>query len=366
MPETDIVNTVSDSTAPTHVQNPEAVILPPQANEVIEVIPYPVDTVAVWRPKRVEKIDTFYISAFDFPTTVMDTSYLDSCLDQERVSTPDALASAVHVPVSAEELAYDSIFAKLTDVCDTTFCVANGQVTESAKEKYVGFEGIPKVECLQNQFWFAPLLFAVFFCYGLIFALRSKSVLRDTKEFFSLKHYSSASAEFSNEQKVQYRFALNVLSVVSISIFIVQAFPACFPKVGPRSYLLAVALCALLSAAYVVFKQITAAYLGYVFFNKYVRREWSHRFLYLWGALGMVLFPVSLCLSFGPVGVARTLLHVGIGAACLAEFLLVLYDIVRFFRFRFSILYLILYLCTLEFLPLAALLFGYYNAIATV
>lgn len=72
MPETDIVNTRSDSS--THqVQNPELEVLPPQANEVVEVVPYPVDTVAVWRPKRIEKIDTFYISAYDFPATVMSS-----------------------------------------------------------------------------------------------------------------------------------------------------------------------------------------------------------------------------------------------------------------------------------------------------
>lgn len=364
MPETDIVNTRSDSS--THqVQNPELEVLPPQANEVVEVVPYPVDTVAVWRPKRIEKIDTFYISAYDFPATVMDTTYLDSCLAYERVAAPDQLVPPEHIPVSAEELAYDSIFAKLTSVSDTTIVRAE-QVTVSAKDQYVGFEGIPKVECIQNQFWFAPLLFAIFFCYGLVFALRSKSVARDAKEFFSLKRHSSASAEFSNEQKVQYRFVLNVLAMVNISVFVVLALHSYMSKLGPRSYLMAVLACFALSAAYVLFKQFTAVYLAFVFFDKYVRREWSHSFLYLWGALGMVLFPVILCLSFGPVNVTQTLLYVGVGAACLAELLLIVYDIVRFFRFRFSILYLILYLCTLEFLPLAALLFGYYNAIATV
>ncbi|MCQ2208378.1 MAG: DUF4271 domain-containing protein [Paludibacteraceae bacterium] len=368
MPETDIVQTVSDSTVRQHPvapQNVESLVLPPKENEVIEAVPYPTDTVVVWRPKRIEKVDTFYISAFDFPETVMDTTYLDSCLKEESVTAPECLLPPVHVPVSAEELAYDSIFAKLTSVSDTTF-VSGGLVTSvSAKDQYVGFEGIPKVECLQNQFWFAPLLFAFFFCYGLVFALRSKSVVRDTKEFFSLNRYSSSS-EYSNEQKTQYRFALNALAVANISVFVVLALHSYYPKLGPKSYLMAVAVCVALSAGYVIFKQLTSAYLAFVFFNSNVRREWSHAFLYLWGMLGMVLFPVNLCLSFGPVSVSQPLLYFGFGVACLTEFLIIVYDIARFFGHKFSILYLFLYLCTLEFLPLAALLFGYYNAIATV
>lgn len=367
MPETDIVNTVSDSSTrhnPVVSQNPESVVLPPKENEAVEVVPYPVDTVAVWRPKRIEKVDTFYFSAFDYPATVMDTTFLDTMLAQESVLAPEMLTPPIHVPVSAEEMAYDSIFAKITNVSDTTF-VGKDLVTLTPKDQYVGFEGIPKAECLQNQFWFAPLLFAVFFCYGLVFALRSKSVVRDTKEFFSLNRHQSSS-EFSTEQKKQYRFALNVLAITNISVFVVLALHSFYPTLGPRSYLVAVVACILMSAAYVIFKQLTALYLAYVFFNQHIRRKWSHTFLYLWGMLGMILFPIVLCLSFGPVAISQALFYVGIGAACLAEFLLVTYDIVRFFRYKFSILYLILYLCTLEFLPLAALLLGYYNAIATV
>lgn len=371
MPETDIEiqqqKTTDSVVAPTPavVETVTESVVPDSTFLVAETaIPVPTDTVAEWRPVRKQRVDTCYISAFDFPKSAMDTTYLDSCLREEMVSAPDVLLNPPHVPVSAEELAYDSIFARLTNVSDTIFVGSNDRRV-SVKEIYKGFDGISHNNTLHGQFWFLPLMFVLFFGYGMVFSMRSKSLSRDAKDFFS-NHGNRATSSHPGEQKTSYRFAVNMLGVLSLAMFSLQSFILVGVKHAPHSFVGAALSFIVLTLGYVVFKQLSALYMGYVFFDKGVRREWSQAFLYLFSTLGIFLFPMTLCLTYAPAYMTQWFVGAGVIAAGIAEMLLIWYDIKRFFKNKFSILYLFLYLCTLEILPLSALLAGYYSLITTI
>lgn len=316
------------------------------------------DSVLVQTHKPVRfRTDTFYLSASDFPASAMDTLYLDSCVKDETFLLPTELQEQM----TATGSAFDSLLTKLSDVADTTL-VFDSQKNVSLKEVYRGYSGRQKPETLQGQAWFIPLLFAVFFGYGLAFALRSKSITRDVKEFFSTHH----STDQPSDQKTQYRFALTLLALVSLSMFVVSAIHFAKPGSGPSSYLAAVAGCTAVSFGYYLFKRLTSAYLSYVFFGRNALTDWVHAFNFLLGGMGILLFPIFLCFIFAPLEFQRLFFHLGVGVAIVAEILLIVFDIRRFFKYKFSILYLFLYLCTLEILPLAAMLAGYFQIIATV
>ncbi len=359
MPEADIEIRSTDSVAPV-IEAASDVVFDTTHLDVASID----SIIPDFRPIRRFRVDTFNLTASDYPYSAMDTTYLDSCLSEEAITVPDDLRELPHMPVSAEELAYDSMYARLTNVGDTVM-VWNDKKFVSIKEQYKGFEGKALPNVLHGQFWFAPLLFAVFFCYGLVYALRSKSLSRDTKEFFTQSHVNSSSNQVG-DQKTQYRFALVLLGAVCMSVFVVQAFHFTGPSTGPKSYLMASVNSLLLTLGYLGFKYLSSAYVGYVFVGTQARREWQISFRFLFGAAGIVLFPVVACMAYAPMSLTPIFYYIGIGALILAEILLVSYIIRRFFKYKFSILYLFLYLCTLEFLPLAALLFGYYKAIATV
>lgn len=371
MPETDISphsQQLAD-TAAAHAPQAPAVADPvvPDTSFLVQetAAPYPTDTVAEWVPRRREpKIDTCFISAFDFPPTAMDTTYLDSCLREETITAPPQLLNPPHIAVSAEERAFDSLFAKLTNVADTTF-YGDGRPYVSVKEAYRGFEGQELRATLEHQPWFTPFVFILFFCYGLVFAYRSKALGRDAKDFFSSRS-GRATGGHPQEQKTQYRFAVNLLAVFSISLFVLQAHLQLAPHSQPRSFLATLACATGLTGLYAVFKLLSSAYMGYVFVGSEARHEWSRAFWYLFSTLGLALFPLALCATYGPAHLAAMLLKAGIAVAAVAEMMLVAFVVKRFFSGKFSILYLFLYLCTLEILPLAALLLGYRSAIATI
>ena len=69
-------------------------------------------------------------------------------------------------------------------------------------------------------------------------------------------------------------------------------------------------------------------------------------------SLGIVLIPLVALVSFSPVGNPKIVVFTGIAIILVFQLLLLQRGVLILLRKQFSILYLFLYLCTLEFLPL--------------
>lgn len=242
--------------------------------------------------------------------------------------------------------------------CAESQAVAEEQMVISVPQK----DGIERHEALYSQVWFVPMMFVLFFLLGLMVSNQKKDLAAELKDLFRLNRFnlaaSSSKASFS-------RFLLSLLSLFSLSLFVYLAYTEFF-GVKSESHFLALAVTFGLVSSFFLFKDLMSALLGYVFFSREHTLVWIRSYTYILALLGLALFPVNLCMSFASAAVVSVAVWIGLFMVLISA-LLFLYKLnMLFFSGAFSIFYLILYLCTLEILPVSALVFGVGNLIEKV
>ena len=256
----------------------------------------------------------------------------------------------------------DSIGGKSVQSVNLTAVTAGKPLTEVRITSALNKDGEARHEALYSQIWFVPMMFILFFLFGLMYSNQKKQLEVEFKELFRLNRLNLA---VSNAQTSFSRFVLTLLSLVSVSVFVYLAYAE---LVGTKSgsYFLGLADTFGLVSAFFIFKDMMSSLLGYVFFSREHTFVWMRSYNYILVLLGLALFPVNLCISFSPMSVAFVAVWLGLFIVILSA-LLFLYKLnALFFSGAFSIFYLILYLCTLEILPVSALIFGVGSIIGKV
>ena len=219
-----------------------------------------------------------------------------------------------------------------------------------------GKEGLPIHHGIQLEIWFTPLLFLLFVSYVSIFSWKKKMLIEDLKEIFSFSlHYNKDWNEPLGA--FQPRFLPVIAGIINISLFIFFTISMLQNHVV-ENFTRVLLLILALTTLFVLFKTATAKLICYVFFDKNISFKWPKIVYSLIALYGIALIPVVLCLSFGPVSWVVTAVYAGI-FLCIGLIILYLSKITLFFFGRASsLLYLILYLCSLEILPAIAFLGG--------
>lgn len=257
----------------------------------------------------------------------------------------------------------DSIRRKDSQSVSLTDVSAVKPVTEKRIETAeLKKDGDARHEALYSQIWFVPMMFILFFLFGLMYSNQKKQLEVEFKELFRLNRLNLS---VSNTQTSFSRFVLTLLSLVSVSVFVYLAYAELIGTKSGSCFLGLAATFGLVSAFFIL-KDMMSALLGYVFFSREHTWVWMRSYNYILVLLGLALFPVNLCISFSPMPVAFVAVWLGIFIVILSA-LLFLYKLnALFFSGAFSIFYLILYLCTLEILPVSALIFGVGSIIGKV
>jgi hypothetical protein len=110
--------------------------------------------------------------------------------------------------------------------------------------------------------------------------------------------------------------------------------------------------CFALIVIYFLAKRIVYFILGVLTENKAEVQEYIFSITVFNRALGVFLLPVTTIIAFIPIKKVEILLFFGMAIILIFYILSLSRGIKIFLKKQFSILYLILYLCTLEFLPL--------------
>ena len=209
---------------------------------------------------------------------------------------------------------------------------------------------------IQSEIWFTPLIFLLFISYVSIFSWKKKMLKEDFKEIFSFSlHYNKLWNEPLNA--FQSRFLLVIAGIINISLFIFFA-TSTLQNHDVENFTWVLFLILALTALFVLFKIASVKLICYIFFDKNISFKWPKIFYSLIAFYGIALIPVVLCLSYGPVSWIETVVYAGF-FFCIGLIILYLSKIILFFFGRASsLLYLILYLCSLEILPAIAFLGG--------
>lgn len=124
-----------------------------------------------------------------------------------------------------------------------------------------------------------------------------------------------------------------------------------FNQVSPYMILgMSVGVCALFCAL----KIALYGFVNYVFFDRRRSIEWTNTYLFSMLAMGLALLPLALLVVYYDLDFERTR-AVFLFVLVMCKILLVYKCYTIFFNYRYGFLHLILYLCTLELMPLAIL-----------
>jgi len=201
-----------------------------------------------------------------------------------------------------------------------------------------------------NTTWLSFLLLFVLLIFATVKAGWSKYI---QNLFQSIVNYSTAERMF-RERNYSFShgaFRLDVVFYLVFSVFLFQLinfFRLDFTAGGYTLYI----FCLAGTFVYFLAKKLLYKYTGFLFENTNETSEFLFNLNNTNRVTGMVLIPVVASLAFSPFSSLKIPVIIGILIVAAIYFLLVFRGVVILLRKQFSILYLFLYFCTLEFLPL--------------
>lgn len=213
-----------------------------------------------------------------------------------------------------------------------------------------GYIGIPHPSLPQTEAW----VFAILLCLFLLMTFsisRSAGLLNDTiKAFFQVKERSSIFSK-ATINDLRFRFFIIVFSIGVISFYIYLSINQQDIKFSFLTY----GYFYLITAFFLLLKSFLFDLIGYIFFDKASLKIAKESYFNILSFAGIVLFPVLLLRIY----IATDLIPVVDAIALVVNIIAFILVIIKLFQiFLHKIVasfYIMLYLCTLEFLPLFAL-----------
>jgi len=143
---------------------------------------------------------------------------------------------------------------------------------------------------------------------------------------------------------------MNLLSIITSSVFVFElgVHYNFFDKASPI-FLLYITVGIII---FILFKIILAKILGFIFRSYEGAAEYSFNLLLIWKTVGIVLIPFVLCIPFIKFSAIPYFLIMGLSVVGFSYILVILRGIKILFTKHVSFLYMILYLCALEMVPL--------------
>jgi hypothetical protein len=261
-------------------------------------------------------------------------------------------SDSLHIAASHHEYPSFVALGKSWVQLDST-CHLRPQIPFSVSIKESGYEGI-KVNygLFTNDFTSGIfLLVTVIYCFVM---LRSKKVMNNTLQsiFGRQRERSSLFEPEITANEARYGLFIKGLGFLGLTAFIYSLARNFIELPGEYSSLIIFVGGAIFLFILLLFKYLVYAILSYVFIGKSKVSTFADQYLTLVLGVGVILFPLILVKNFIQPELFSTIDIVSI-SICIIGFLVVFYKIVRFFRGSYySIFYFILYLCTLEILPL--------------
>ena len=211
------------------------------------------------------------------------------------------------------------------------------------KREIISIDGKEMPQTINNMWWYPLSLLVIFIAYVIIIRDRKKAILSELISFVKPNTDGSIFG-FQWLQNSKYKFFLSTLGVITASLYLFLA---------NRVAISAIWIFFLAVTVFVVGKKVMLALLEYIYFEGADVASMSGAFMVMVRQAGMALIPAVLGLSFAPEEYRSFFIYFGIIVVAIAILAFNLKVIVNFLRGITSIFYLILYLCTLEVIPVA-------------
>ena len=213
-----------------------------------------------------------------------------------------------------------------------------------------GFEGTPHPSLPESEDWVFVSLLILFVFLVLAVAKSSEWMRESVRTFFHTKERSVYSNKNTN---LQFQTKL-LLTIFFTGVFSLYAFSLLFGAENGFKLLIYVKFFAV-TLAFLSLKSIVTMILGYVFLDKAALKQARESYFHVLSFLGITLYPI-LAIQIYILPTLKTYTHYVALALCTIAAILIIIKLFQIF-FHKSIVsfYLMLYLCTLEILPLIIL-----------
>lgn len=226
---------------------------------------------------------------------------------------------------------------------------------------FVGFDGILHPSFPSNEKW-------VFITLMILFALSVFSFLRSSgwfiesfRTFFQIKERGS----IFNKSTLSDFQSRTLLIVFSIGVFSLYSYVILFTpgnKFEFRTYLLLLGA----TSAFFLIKYLLIKIAGYVFIQPSIEKIAVESYFNLLSYLSIFLFPLLVFHIYFPGYLIHYVSITSLVLCCLASLTLIIKLFLIFFEKIATILYIFLYLCTLEIVPVVLLFYAYQFIIKSV
>ncbi len=220
-----------------------------------------------------------------------------------------------------------------------------------------GFEGIPHPSFPESESWVFGTILFLFLMMVVSFLRSSGWFYESVRIFFQVKDRSSIFSK-TTINDFQSRFILILFSVGVLSLYgYILLIPSGKPfEITQYALVLGVTL------LFYIFKFLSIEVLGYVFLEKQSLKIARESYFNLLIYLGIVLFPLLIFQIYFPLWLNDYTVYISL-VVCVLLFVFLIFKLFQiFFQKAVTSFYLLLYLCTLEILPV----FLMYSIIRTI
>lgn len=235
----------------------------------------------------------------------------------------------------------------MPDLNTDTINIPDNTVQSVIPVKLVRFEGEPRPQLPHNESWIFGVVF-VFFIFFIYSLNRSYSWIQDSlKNIFKVNIRHSIFNKTTDEE-YQSRFLLTLFSVGVISMYFYLTYSS-GKVISPKIY----TLLYLTSLIFLFLKLILTKILAYTFFDKELFKIGVENFSNILSFLGILLFPLLILKIYFHDGLNVKLFDTLAVIFTFSAIILLAVKLFQiFYRNILDFFHILLYLCTLEILPL--------------
>jgi len=263
----------------------------------------------------------------------------------------DSLKSVAHVPIGNFNIPY-LFHQNAESVMDSTMMF---KIIKPILHFQSGIEGKPFPSLPQTENWVFGALIFLFFLFVVSISQSPGLIMETVKSFFQIKERSSIFSK-ATISDFRFRFFLIVFSIGTLSLYAYIQIHGNSSGFSMKEY----SYFLLLTGIFFCIKSLLIDLLGYVFFDTKSLKIAKTSYFNVISFLGILLFPLLIIHIYVPdflLGATEIISLI----VCLIGCILVIIKLFQIFSHKIvASFYIMLYLCTLEILPLIALFRVYY------
>jgi hypothetical protein len=225
-----------------------------------------------------------------------------------------------------------------------------------------GFEGYVGIQIGDRQLVYDvvfSLLFGLLIVFAMVFHANSHLFMKMTRDIFHIKDRLSLFEDIGGNEAAFRRFmTFQSLFLFSIAAFLIGQSYGYIPDYQTvEMNLLTIGVIFVFLFAFYLFKQLLYNISGFIFAGTDLYKTWRTGYTASTGFLGVLLYIPVLCISFTEINTETPLL--ALLFLCLLWRIVIIYKTIYIFNVRgVGFIYIILYLCAQEILPVILLYEG--------